>query len=311
MKNSYLGPTLIMIAASLWAVDALFRTQLTFTIPTGAIIFLEYIIGATIMLPIFKKNIAEYKKLTQKDWWIFMSMVTVSSVLGIILFTEALNRSFAQYDFATPLLIQKLQPVFVIFLSAFILKEKLTPRFLALAAIAFVGSYLITFGFNSIPLSLEGKGLVFLLALGAAASWGSGTIMSKYVLTKLNFPAATALRLVASIPVAAVFMIVMGETYNFMNLGWGDMWRFLMIAGVTGGALAIYLYYKGLQTTQAKVSTIAELMFPIISILIAVTPLNPYGEPQILSGGNILGIFLLLGSIIMITFTDHNTEKSK
>lgn len=311
MKNTYLGPTLIMIAASFWAIDALFRTQLTFTIPVGTIIFIEYIIGAIIMLPILKKSIAEYKKMTQKDWWIFMSMVTVSSVLGILLFTEALDLSFAQNDFASPLLVQKLQPVFVIILSALILKERLTARFLGLAAIAFVGSYLITFGFNAVPVSVEGKGLVYLLALGAAMSWGSGTIMSKYVLKKLSFPAATALRLLASIPVAGIFMVALGETYNIMELGWGDMWRFIMIAGVTGGALAIYLYYKGLQTTQAKVSTIAELMFPIISIMIAITPLNPYGEAQILTIGNIIGIILLLGSILMISFTTHNAEKSK
>jgi len=308
MKKSYFGPVLIMAAASLWAVDALFRTQLTFAIPVGAIIFLEYIIGAAIMSPVFKKSIDQYKKLTRKDWMVFTGMVIVSSVLGIILFTEALQKSFALNDFASPLLIQKLQPVFVILLSATILKEKITTRFLGLAGIAFLGSYLITFGFNAVSLAFEGKGLIFLLALGAAASWGSGTIMSKHILKKLSFPAATALRLVASIPVAGAAMLMLGDTFDVSQLDWSQAWRFLVIAGVTGGACAIYLYYKGLKTTEAKVSTIAELMFPIISIVIAVTPLNPYGAAQILSTGNILGIFLLLGAILAISFTTNKSS---
>lgn len=302
MKKQILGPILIMIAASLWAVDALFRTQLTFKIPTTAIIFGEYLISSIVMLPVFKKNIDSYKSLTKSDWLNLLLMVLVSSVLGIVLFTQALDLSFAQNDFATPVLLQKLQPIFVIILSAIFLKERVTPRFIALASMAFIGSYLISFGFNKVEIGVSNKELVYVFSILAALCWGSGTILSKKVLQKLSFEASAAIRIILSMPIAFLFMIFMGQTYDFTQLGWGDALRFLIISLVTGGAFAIYLYYKGLKNTKARVSTIAELFFPIISIIIAVTPLNPYGAPQVLNFGNILGIVILLSSILAISF---------
>lgn len=310
VSNVRFGPVFIMIAASLWAVDAIFRTQLTFSIPPITIVMIEHAIGFLLLSPIFFKNIASIRALKFSDWGILLTMTLVSSVLGTLLFTEALSRSFAEFDFVTPILLQKLQPVFVIVLSALFLKERLTPRFIALASVALVGSYLISFGFQPVQLQFVGKELVFLLALGASACWGGGTILSKFALKKLSFPALTSLRFLLAVPIAFLFSVFLRETYNIVSLQIDEIWRFLVIAGITGGAVAIYLYYKGLQTTQAKVSTIAELMFPIISILIAITPLNPYGEAQTLTAGNVLGIILLIGSILMISFSTHQESES-
>lgn len=309
-KNlSRFGPIFIMVAASLWAFDALFRTQLTYTIPSSSIIFFEHLIGFLILSPILFRNFHEVKKMNRSEWINVILMTIVSSTLGAILFTQALNKSFASNDFITPILLQKLQPIFVIGLSAIILREKITLKFLMLAAMALIGSYMISFGTDIVPFSLEGKMLVFWLAVGAAACWGSGTILSKKALGHLSFPTATALRFALAVPVALIFMFSLGQTYNFAQLTMSELWRFFVIAGITGGAGAIYLYYWGLKHTQAKVSTFAELMLPVVSIIIATTQLNPYGAPQTLSLGNIFGIVILIVSIIMITL-DQKDKKA-
>lgn len=306
MSNSRIGPIFIMFAASLWAIDAIFRTQLTFSIPPASIVMIEHAIGFLFLSPFLFKNISSIRALKLKEWLMLLAMTVVSSVLGTLLFTEALARSFAQFDFVTPILLQKLQPVFVIILSALFLKERLTPRFIMLAFFALFGSYLISFGFQPVQLQFVGKELVFMLAIGAAASWGAGTILSKYALKKLSFPALSALRFLLAVPVAYLFSLFLNQTYNLMSLQPDHIWRFIVIAGVTGGAFAIFIYYKGLKMTQAKISTMAELSFPIVSILIAVTPLNPYGEPQQITVANTLGIIILLWSIVMISFGEPN-----
>lgn len=303
-----MGPYLIMVAASLWAVDALFRTQLTASIPSSAIVFIEHTIGFLILSPIFFKNWDAIKKLSSQEWLNFIALTVVSSVLGTILFTQALSKSFAEFDFVTPILLQKLQPVFVIILSAIFLKEKITGRFMIFAALALIGSYMMTFGTAIVQLTLQGKELVFVLALGAALCWGSGTIMSKRALKTLNFPAATAMRFLLAIPISLIFMFFLNQTYNPLQLGFNELWRFLIIASVTGGAGAIFLYYKGLQNTDAKVSTFAELMLPVVSLLIALTSLNPYGEPQKLTVANALGIVILITSIIVISLENNKKQ---
>ena len=302
MSQARFAPIFIMMAATLWAVDAIFRTQLTYAIPSAYIVMIEHFIGFLILSPLIIKYWKDIKSLKKHDWIILLAMTIVSSVLGTVLFTEALGRSFAENDFVTPILLQKLQPIFVVGLSALILKEKVSIRFVSLATIALLGSYMISFGFEPVSLQFAGKELVFVLALGAAAAWGTGTILSKYALRNLPFPALAAVRMLLAVPIAYIFSLFLGQVFNPMTLGVGELWRFLVIAGITGGALALYLYYKGLKKTPAKVSTFAELMFPVTSIFIAITPLNPYGAPQILSVANIIGIILLVGSITIMSF---------
>lgn len=296
-----LGPFLVMFAASLWALDALIRTELTKSMPSASIVLWEHIIGALLLSPILWKAQKAYQKLTSSDWLNVLFMTVVSSVLGTILFTQALQKSFAFFDFATPLLLQKLQPVFVIVLAALFLKEKLTNRFLALVPLALIGSYMISFGAEPITIDFAAKMEVVLLAIGAAACWGGGTILSKKVLQKLSFWDATALRFAVAIPVAFIFSLFLNQTFNPVTFTPDQIFRFILIAFTTGAG-ALVIYYKGLQLTQAKVATICELMFPVVSILIAITPLNPYGAPQVLSLANIFGIVILLSSILLISF---------
>lgn len=302
---SHIAPIFIMIAASLWAIDALFRTQLTYTIPSASIVFFEHLLGFLILSPIFFKNLKNIRELKLPDWINLIAMTVVSSVLGTILFTQALAKSFAEFDFVTPILLLKLQPVFVVVLSAIFLKEKITKKFSILAIIALIGSYLLSFGLTPIKFSLQGKELVVALALGATLSWGAGTIFSKKVLKKLEFPVATSLRFLLAIPVALLFAYFLNQTYDFRQLQFDQIWRFIVIAGLTGGAGALILYYKGLQKTEAKISTFAELMFPVVSIFIAITALNPYGQPQTLSMANIIGIVILIVSIVLISLENR------
>jgi drug/metabolite transporter (DMT)-like permease len=301
-----------MIAAGLWALDSLIRTQLTFSIPSTVIVFLEHTIGFIFLIPFFIRGIPAYKKLNVGDWLNILLMTIVSSVLGTVLFTQALNQSYAVFDFATPILLQKLQPLFVIILSAIFLREKISFKLIALIPFVMIGSYMISFGTDAVNLQPQGKEAIFLLAIGAALAWGSGTIFSKKVLQKLNFSEGTAIRFLMAIPISFIFTLLFRESFNYGGLQLDQILRFVLIA-LSTGAVALLIYYQGLKHTEAKIATIAELTFPIVSILIAITTLNPYGKPQQLSLANIFGIIILLLAIILICFDHYEKplDKSK
>jgi len=304
------GPLLIMLAAALWAVDALIRTPLTQQIPASGIVFLEHLIGFLVLSPVFVlllKNIPA--KLAKNDWLNLAAVTLVSSIGGTLFFTEALKQSFSSGDFVTPLLLQKTQPLIVIALSVIFLKERLTPRYLLFTPLALLGSYLMSFGLTPPALTLQGKELVFVLALGAALGWGSGTIFSKNLLKKLNFAESTAIRFLAAIPMSFVVMLLLGQTVPIATLNSEALLRFVLIA-ISTGAVGLLIYYKGLARTEAKISTISELTFPLVSIVIAITPLNPYGAAQTLTGANIVGIVFLLTSVLVISLDyAHKTAK--
>ena len=294
------GPLLIMIAAALWALDGLLRTQLTLSIPAVWIVFIEHVVGLVLLSPLLVRHKHTIKQLQLADWLQLLLLAAVSSVLGTILFTTALASSFAVGDFATPILLQKLQPIFVIILAAIVLKERLSFRFLALVPVALAGSYLISFGAEAVPFGLEGKMLVYVLAVSAALAWGSGTILSKRVLRTLPFALATALRFLLAVPVSLAAALYLAPDFAVTSLSGSDVLRFVIIAFTTGAG-AILIYYRGLKQTPARVATIAELVFPVVTILIAITSLNPYGAPQILSIANGIGIVVLLGCILAVT----------
>ncbi len=299
-----------MAAASLWAVDALLRGTLIKTMPAGAVVFYEHLIGFIILLPLFIRYLPKYKTLQGKDWGILFLLTILSSALGTFLFTQALAKSFALYDFATPVLLLKLQPIFVIFFAAVFLKEKLTWKYLLWVPVALVGSYLISFGANKVPLMWSDRWTVVALAVGAALAWGMGTILSKSALHKLSFKEATVIRYALAVPVTLIVSLMLyHQSYSPMDLHLSQILRLLVIA-LTTGAGAIFIYYKGLQNTEAKVSTIAELMYPIVSILIAITALNPYGAAQKLTPGNVVGIILLLIAIVAISFGQQAESKT-
>jgi drug/metabolite transporter (DMT)-like permease len=107
-----------------------------------------------------------------------------------------------------------------------------------------------------------------------------------------------------------IFVFALKETYSPLDLDFSQIWRFVVIAFTTGAG-AIVIYYRGLRNTEAKVATIAELTFPVVSIAIAITNLNPYGDAQKLLLTNVFGIVILLISIIIIGFDHAESQKSK
>lgn len=300
MKAFPRGPFAIMLASSLWAVDALIRTPLTRTIPSASIVFYEHLIGLLILSPLFVRSLPLLRNISSKTWMHVFLLSLVSSVGGTILFTQALAVSFASGDFITPLLLQKFQPVLVIVLAALFLKEKLHKEFLLWVPAALIGSYFISFGLTMPKLQLAGKELVVLLSLGAAVSWGTGTIISKLLLFRFSARDATFLRFLAAIPLSLGAAVVLRQYTPPTALSASEIIRFIAIS-VTTGAAALLLYYHGLTKTHAHIATISELMFPFVSVLIGVTMLNPYGAPQTLSAAQIIGIVLLVGSVLRIS----------
>ena len=97
-----------------------------------------------------------------------------------------------------------------------------------------VGAYLVSFG-NLSPFSALGSDAASgaLLAVGAAALWGSSTALGRFVLRDVPFHALTGARLLlALIP----------------------------------GLLGLLLYYRGLSSTRASHATLAELAFPATAV---------------------------------------------
>ena len=298
--KKYLPALAVIFAAFLWSFDGFIRQNL-FALPSFLIVSLEHVIGAILFLPLLIRGWREVSSLGQRGWISVLWISIFGGVLGTFFYTKAL--SYVNYiDLSVVVLLQKLQPIFAIALAGLILKEKITKRFIILAFAAIVGGYLVTFGSSSINDWDDKTIIAALLALLAAFSWGSSTVLGKHALNRLSFTTVTSLRLAITASVTAFVLLSTGQ-YDAINNMTLSHWGFIVLIVLSTGSLALFFYYYGLNKLPASHATLYELFWPLSAV-----GLDWFIRGNILSLTQWVGAILLLGSIILLTRETNNGQ---
>jgi len=265
MKTLFSGPFLIFIAAILWGLDGILRRTL-FDLPPITIVFFEHLIGLIIISP-FLFRAWRGERLSKHEWGAIGIVALLSGVLGTLFFTAALLKvNFIQ--FSVVFLLQKLQPIFAILAAWLLLKERITKHYFVWATLALVAGYFVTFP-NGIVNFAEGGAYVTaaLYAVLAAAAWGASTAFSRYVLLNHSHTFVTGLRFLLTVPIALLLVFALGAAPTLAEITTAQFGTLALIA-VSTGMVALWIYYRGLKHTQASISTIVELAFPLTAIFI-------------------------------------------
>ena len=264
LKN-YTGPLLIITAALLWALDGVIRRYL-FTLPPITIIFFEHLIGFVILFPFVIKHVIK-EKLEKRDVWLLILVAILSGLLGTLWFTTALLKVHF-ISFSVVFLLQKLQPIFAITTASIFLKEKFERGYMPWAILALVSAYFVTFKNGIVNLETgEGTVIAALYALGAAFAWGSSTTFSKMLLGRVRAEVSTYYRFILTLILSFFVIIFFGYTET-LAAPTMPQFGYLALIAVSTGMVALLIYYKGLEKTPVHISTILELTFPFIAILI-------------------------------------------
>ena len=294
--KKYLPPFAVIFTAILWSLDGFIRQNL-FSLPSFLIISLEHIIGAIIFLPLLFKGWKEISSLNQRGWISVLWISICGGILGTFFYTKAL--SYVNHiDLSVVVLLQKFQPVFAIALAAVILKEKITSKFLILAVMAIAGGYLVTFGTSSMNTWDDKTIIASLLALLAAFSWGSSTVLGKHALKRLSFKTVTSLRL--TITGAITFFILFStDQYEAIEKMTLSNWAYIILIVISTGSLALFIYYYGLNHLPASHVTLYELFWPLSAVAF-----DWFIRGNMMSPAQWFGALLLLGSIVLLTRQD-------
>ena len=265
MLKNYTGPIFILIAATLWAFDGLIRQHL-YSLPPITIIFFEHLFGLIILSPFVYKYIFQ-TKLSKKDWWLIIFISVLSGLFGTLWFTTALGKVHF-ISISVVFLLQKLQPIFAIITARIFLKEKFDERYIKWAVLAVIAAYFVTFKNGYVNLATgEGTVIAALYALGAAFAWGSSTTFSKMLLGKIDAKLSTFYRFLVTTIIVFPVLFLFGKvqslsTPTISQFGW------LALIAISTGMVALLIYYKGLAKTPVHISTILELTFPFIAVLL-------------------------------------------
>ena len=271
-KYLYFGSFAVVIAAILWSLDGLLRRQL-FNLPGTVIVFWEHIIGLIVLSPILLHQWRTFRVLTKKQWLSILFVAFLSGAVGTIFYTKALL-SIQFIPFSVVVLLQQLQPLFAILTAAVLLKERISKRFILLAALALVAAYGVSF--PNLTVNFEtGSGTITaaLLALGAAVCWGASTAFSKYTLKGTSFLTVTGARFALTPVFALIFTATFQQTKQLTALTTTQWWYIIAITFSTG-LVALAIYYFGLQKIPASRATLLELAWPVSAVLTGFFLLN-------------------------------------
>ncbi|MBL1215334.1 MAG: DMT family transporter [Ignavibacteriae bacterium] len=298
------APLFVVFAAMLWGIDGIVLRPALYTLPVPLVVFVESALVTILLTPFFYKKFKLAKQLNKKDWLAFLGVALFGGAIG----TMAITKALFYVDFVNlsiVILIQKLQPLFALFLAAVLLKEKLPKVFFIWAGIAIAGAYLMTFGFSIPEINADDKTpLAALFALIAAASFAASTVFSKRALRNVGFEMGTYLRFLVSSIIMIFIASSLGYTSELSNITSHQFLIFLIIAFTTGG-LAIFLYYYGLKNITASVATICELAFPLTAIVLEFVL-----RDNILSISQWVGVIVLVFSIIKVTSMNRDIKKA-
>lgn len=284
-RQSIPGVVLVALGAALWGTDGVFRYWLAIDMPATLLVFLEHVVLIVLTLPLLLGIRPALRRLNTGDWVSVVFIGAGASVLGTVFFTMA----FSYGDPNTPLLLQKLQPVFAVLGAALILGERPTRHYWRYFGFGIAGAYLISFP-ELRPTSVNQAAPAF-LALGAAALWGLGTVLGRRLTAKVPFAQLTALRFAVGLPVAALAVVLRGEWDLVGAVSTAEMWGVAGLALVPG-LLAILVYYRGLSRTPASAATLAELAFPVSALF-----LNWVVLGRTLVAGQVVGAVILVATI--------------
>jgi drug/metabolite transporter (DMT)-like permease len=254
------GVVLVSVAAVMWGLDGLIRKPLLLSTPAATLVFGEHVVLVACTLPLLVPALLALRRAGPRYLAAGVVVGAGASATATILFTQAFSRG----DFITVVVLQKVQPLVAVVGAWLVLGEQPRRGFAWFLLPALAGIWLIALPH---PLDPHAHGLVPIAeTLGAAALWGLGTVLGRYLGRRLAFEHVTTVRFAFGLVASACALPLVGAA------AWagGRQSAWIALLALVTGLAALGLYYYGLQRTPAVLAALGELAFPVTASLVGI-----------------------------------------
>lgn len=221
-----------------------------------------------------------------KDIWCFLG----TGICSVLIFTLCYYKTMEQASLSVAAILLYTAPIFVMFLSCILFKEKLTGKKLIACALAFAGCFLISevWGSNGITAS----GLFFGVMSGLCYALYS--IFTRYAINR-GYSSLTVT--LYTFIIAAAGALFVTDLPGGIKLMAGNKFSIVMaiLFSFVNAFLPYLLYTLGLKTVESGKASIFASVEPVVATVISVVI---FSEPITVWG--ILGIALVLTSVILL-----------
>ncbi len=267
-------------------------------LPSATVSMIRGIIGAPFLLIILllKKSKISWNAIKENSFRLCL-LGTMLGVNWIFLF-----ESYRYTSVATATLCYYLAPIFIVAMSPFVFKEKMTIKKVACIIVALIGMIFVS-GIveNGIPPITEIKGII--LGIGAALLYAGIVINNK----KLHNISAYD-RTIAQLFISAIVLL----PYNFFsgnlsNITFTPITLVLLaIVGIIHTGISYFLYFGSMDKLESQTLAILSYIDPAVAIILSIVVLR-----ESMSIFDILGAILILGSAMISEYTPKVYSKKE
>ena len=285
--NRFLNAFLILLAGILWGSMGLFVRPLNAKgLSSWDIVFIRAFLTMVFMAVFILVKDRSLFKIKLKDIWCFIG----TGLLSIVFFNLCYFKEITIAPLSIASILLYTAPAFVMVISAFCFKERLTKRKIAALFLSFLGLMFVTGVFSSGErLTLK----TLFIGLGAGLGYALYSIFSRYALEKgySSFTISFYTFLLAT--VSTVFFIKPGEVTDVAFSSVSMI--VLLIAFALVSTIIPYLTYtvglKGVENGQASIIASIE---PVVATLIGIIWFHEKMSVWVL-----IGIVLVLTGIVI------------
>lgn len=200
---------------------------------------------------------------------------------------------------ATATLCYYLAPVFVIVLSPFFLKEKLTPLKVCCATVSLFGMVLVAEVWGNGNGGKENiKGIFF--GVIAAVIYAAVVIMNKH-LKEIKAMDMTITQLGAAAVVLIPYVLL---TEDFKGVSFGSRTIFILLfVGIVNTGVAYLLYFSSLAKLNGQTAALFSYIDPVTAIILSAVLLH-----EKMSGMQMMGAVLILGATLVSEIKGKTAE---
>lgn len=258
MKNQ-LSIICIIIAGFCWGIIGLFSKKLTI-LGLNAIQITEIRCAITaVSLLVFTIIFDQNKlKISIKDIWIFLG----TGILSIAFFNICYFNAIEYSNLSSAAILLYTAPFFVLIISSFVFKEKLTRKKILALIIAFLGC-IFAVGMTDATELITSKGLIFGLLSGFG--YGLYSIFGRIALKKYHTLTVTTYTFITTTVFLLPFCNISDLTKKIINEN--DIIIFSLLLGIVSTLVPFILYTKGLSLIDPGTASIIAYFEPLVATL--------------------------------------------
>lgn len=292
-----IGTILIILAAVFWGSMGIFVRKLgTYGFSSIQIVSIRLTLAAIIFSLILLIKDRSGFKIELKDIPLFLGLGFGSILFFTICYFTAIN----MMSLSTAAILLYTSPIWIMLMSLFVFKEKMTGRKIIALLLAFGGCVLVS-GISGEGISLIG----FLIGLGSGLGYGLYSILgtialkeySPYTVTTYTFIIAAIGSWFISKPIEMYSLFSAAPDLPFLIL-------FCIITAVVTAVIPFLAYTLGLRSVEASKAGILATIEPLVATLFGVVIFSE--KLTILSG---LGIILILSAVIVLNVKSKDKEE--